>query len=438
MAVEYRKNRKRWGYRFYLHGQCSSRYAWDTKTEAKKAEQEAQVEARKNPGLQPTALLTASGAYLIASAERGRSKWRIDGLNYTFKAHIIPHFGEAALIIDITPQNVKDFITALKRKKLKNKTVKNIITDLRALFNWAMEPLEDGGPGLANRNPVTKKVAKLIGNTRAVKAPINPRWFDIAAASIENKLDKAWFDVTRYLGMRKDESNRLQWSDIDWRAGKVRIPGTKTDEAEQWLPVAPVALKTLRELYEAEGRDLNSLYVFPGRSPQTKGKKIYSRRKLFERIQRVTAIRKYMRQHPELSYQQTLEACSKEKFKGGIHLAPKDLRDFFCTEIAAKSDDANVAMRLMRHTSLATTTKYMRTVEGRMRDAVENLGCDSGCDSMAATGHEMLQLAKLGIAPEAAKRLINAGLFKGKFGGGEWSRTTDAADMSRVLSDEDY
>jgi hypothetical protein len=29
--------------------------------------------------------------------------------------------------------------------------------------------------------------------------------------------------------------------------------------------------------------------------------------------------------------------------------------------------------------------------------------------------------------------LINAGLFKGKFGGGEWSRTTDAADMSRVL-----
>ena len=55
------------------------------------------------------------------------------------------------------------------------------------------------------------------------------------------------------------------------------------------------------------------------------------------------------------------------------HLAPKDLRDFFCTEIAAKSDDANAAMRLMRHTSLATTTKNMRTVETRMREAVEIL-----------------------------------------------------------------
>jgi hypothetical protein len=34
---------------------------------------------------------------------------------------------------------------------------------------------------------------------------------------------------------------------------------------------------------------------------------------------------------------------------------------------------------------------------------------------------------------ELSKLLINEQDFKGKFGGGEWSRTTDAADMSRVL-----
>ncbi len=67
---------------------------------------------------------------------------------------------------------------------------------------------------------------------------------------------------------------------------------------------------------------------------------------MFERIQQVTAIKKHLRQHPELTYQQALEATRKDGFKGGIHLAPKDLRDFFCTEIAAKSDDANAAMRL--------------------------------------------------------------------------------------------
>jgi integrase len=204
------------------------------------------TEADKSRALQPTAMATASGAYMIASAERGRSAWRIDGLNYTFKAHVVPYFGEATPITDITPQMVENFISSLKRKGLKNKTVKNIIMDVRAMFNWATEE----GANLCSRNPVTKEVAKLISNTRVAKAPINRRWFDIAAQAIENKLERAWFDVTRYLGMRKDESNRLQWSDINWNAGKVRIPGTKTDEAEQWLAVAPVALKTLRELYE--------------------------------------------------------------------------------------------------------------------------------------------------------------------------------------------
>ena len=135
-------------------------------------------------------------------------------------------------------------------------------------------------------------------------------------------------------------------------------------------------LSALRELYESENRNSSSLCVFPGRSAQTKGKKIYSRRRIFERIRKVTAIKKYLRQHPEVTL--AVEACKKEGFKGAIHLAPKDLRDYFCTEIAANSDDANVAMRLMRHTSLATTTKYMRTVEERMRHAVENLGGDSG------------------------------------------------------------
>jgi hypothetical protein len=45
-----------------------------------------------------------------------------------------------------------------------------------------------------------------------------------------------------------------------------------------------------------------------------------------------------------------------------------------------RSNDPNVAMPLMRDTSLATTTKYMRVVEERMRDAVENLGGGFGGD----------------------------------------------------------
>jgi hypothetical protein len=116
MSVEYREDRGKWGYRFYQHGQCFKKYAWETKTEAKEAERQARVDAKNSPVLQPAALVTASGAYLIASAEAGRSQWRINGLSYTFEAHIVPHFGEATLISDITPKMVENFIVVLKRK----------------------------------------------------------------------------------------------------------------------------------------------------------------------------------------------------------------------------------------------------------------------------------------------------------------------------------
>ena len=87
----------------------------------------------------------------------------------------------------------------------------------------------------------------------------------------------------------------------------------------------------------------------------------------------------------------------------------------------------------MRHTSLATTTKYMRTVEERMRQAVANLGGDSGGDSVAANGLKTSDLAKLEEMRRIAKMLESYGFLREKTGGGGRSRTADAADMSRVL-----
>ena len=66
--------------------------------------------------------------------------------------------------------------------------------------------------------------------------------------------------------MRKDECNRLQWSDINWKLAEIRIPGTKTEESDSWLPLGDVALNTLRELYESKQRDPACLWVFPGGS----------------------------------------------------------------------------------------------------------------------------------------------------------------------------
>jgi integrase len=433
MSVEYREDRGKWGYRFYLHGKCFKRYAWDTKTEARKAEREARVELEKHPPLPPTALASIVAAYLVDSAEDGRSMWRLDGLRYSYKKYILPHFGEAKPVGDITPDDVKKLIRALKQKGLKGKTIWHVIVNLRSVLNWAMKPHGKEKRQFLRQNPVDDADLSLIGSTKSVKPSLDPGTVDKAAGLIENKQDRAWFDVTRFTGMRKDECNRLQWTDINWKLAEIHIPGTKTEESDNWLPLGDVALNTLRELHESKDRDPACLWVFPGRSYQTKGKKIYSRRRMFEGITKRSALKRYLQKNPGVSVKDALQAVRKEKYQGGIHLKPKDLRDYFGTEIAAKTDDPTVVMKLLRHTSLTTTTKYMRAVKDRMREAVNSLGAVSGGDSDRLQRHKTAQNDISRKMAELANLLINQRNSFGKFGGGGQTRTVDSADMSRVL-----
>jgi integrase len=428
MAVEYRKERGKWGYRFYLHGECFKRYAWDTKTEARQAEREARVELEKHPPLPPTALASIIAAYLLDSAENGRSMWRLDGLRYSYQKHILPHFGEAKPVADITADDVNKLIRGLKQKGLKGKTIWHVIVNLKSALNWATKKPHH----FLRENPVSGADLSLIGSTKSVKPSLDPRRVDRAAGFIENKHDRAWFDVTRFTGMRKDECNRLQWTDINWRLAEIHIPGTKTEESDNWLPLGDVVLNTLRELYESKDRDPACPWVFPGRSYQTKGRKIYSRRRMFEHIKKRSALKRYMQKNPGVSAKDALKAVGNEKYQGGIHLKPKDLRDYFGTEIAAKTDDPTVVMKLLRHTSLTTTTKYMRAVKNRMREAVNSLGAVSGGDSDRLQQHKTVQNDISRKMAELSKLLINQRNFENFSGGGGRSRTYDAADMSRV------
>src|SRR5262249_16232932 len=107
---------------------------------------------------------------------------------------------------------------------------------------------------------------------------------------------------------------------------------------------------------------------FPGRSFQTKGKKIYSRAKLFEKITRLTSLQAHMSKNPDASPSLKLwKKLKAEGYPGGVRLKPKDLRDYFASEVASQVNDPSVVMKLLRHTNLTTTTKYLRVVEERMQ-----------------------------------------------------------------------
>jgi hypothetical protein len=144
-------------------------------------------------------------------------------------------------------------------------------------------------------------------------------------------------------------------------------------------------------------------FVFPGESARTKGKKIYSRARMLKSL--------------------------REK---GYHVTVKDLRDYFINEVASKIDDPAVIMKLARHKSLVTTTKYLRTVKNQMQEAVRQLVVTSGCESSPIQGGDN-SLKERESEKEASPDFSGSERSnEEKNGGGEWSRTTDAADMSRV------
>jgi integrase len=391
MAAERKRKKGTWGYRFSQAGRCYKSYGFPTRAEAKEAEIQFRASLKDNPPLPPTALINVVSAYLIDSVERGHSEWRVEGLRLSLRKHVLPYFGDAKLITDIEFEEIEKLVIKLKRSGgLKPKSIWHVVANLRSTLNFAI------AKKLLRENPIdrftSRKLKEIVGSTRSVKAPMDMAAFDKAAESIKNPVDRAWFDVARFTGMRKDECNRLQWKDINFKMAMIHYPGTKTEDSDAWLPLAPVALRTLEELRKQS--DLGCPWVSPGRSYQTKGKKVYSRCYMFERIEKRT----------------------------GIHLKPKDLRDYFATQVSSLVSDPTVVMKLLRHTNMKTTTGYLRTVDNRMRNAVQNLGASAGGESggkkppQTAPNDIQVQMARL------ANLLKNQGLYGTDSKSSTWPR----------------
>jgi integrase len=379
MPTEYRRDREKWGFRFYLHGKTWKKYAWNTEREARDAEAKLRTELLEKPPIATDSLGNVAAAYLIHSAEEGRSRWRIDALRYNLNAFVLPFFKPETPMSAITEIDVESFIRHHRRRGVKNVTVWHYVKDIRALFNWAMKKPHK----YCRVNPVMDADLDPIRKRKAVKPPLNPRDFERAFAVL-NQYEKAWWKTMECLGLRMDECNRLLRTDPDFETGMIHIPGTKSAESECYLPMSPALQAELRAYLETRADD--SPYLFPGRGARTKGKKIYSRRRLFEKIRRVTAYNAYVEKNPASRPMKAWKELKAHGYPGGVKLSAKELRDFFATQVSAEVSDPTVVKDLMRHTSLNTTSLYTRKVKERMERAVANLGRSPGGKSGPDSG----------------------------------------------------
>ncbi len=415
MAVDYRSDRDKWGFQKFYRGRRWKRYQWDTEAEAQKAYDlflRTEFEAAKR--IPQNCLVNVVNDYLIASQET-KSRWRVSGLSYTFMSIVVPHFGPTTPIAEIDTSAMERFFREAKRPRaitmldvqavnetdhsliichgreklriakdeilpesevkakgdkgalrylrqpVKPATLWHYFIDLRALFNYALKC--PGGP-LVESNPCDSVNRDFFKGRKVVKPPLNPDDVDRAAETLPFH-DRIYFDHLRFTGARKDEGNRTEWKHLfldKLDDALCILPGTKTEES---LEILPITRRHAENLLKWRELCPSKVWVFPSCAPHSKnyGAKTYGRQRMFRRIEKET----------------------------GIKLAPKDLRDYFCNEVAAHTDDPIVLMNLMRHKSLTTTTKYTRRVLNRMREAVENVGAKIGGEKRVSSGIEMSQ-----------------------------------------------
>lgn len=338
MSIESREgaNGKRYRFKVYRHGRTFKGHWRGSVAEAKADENEY----RKTIDVPPCSLAGCAADYLLETGAR-RSQNRFEGLRYNFARFILPFFGAKTLLAEVTSERVEDFISFHKarvietkagKKELKNITIWHYVKDLKALCNWAITK------GRLVENPVARADLSAIRKRRTIKPPLNMQAIDKGIATISGR-NRLYCDVLRFMGLRRDEGNRVQVRDvIDYGSEMwLMVRGKKTDASEAVLPIPPVLWPAFRDAVGGLAPDAHPL--------STNCVYIYSRRKLFERI----------------------------SLAAGVKVTPKDLRDYF----ASICSDPVVASQMLRHTGLNTTAVYIRQVRERMRRGVEGLGANS-------------------------------------------------------------
>jgi integrase len=169
-------------------------------------------------------------------------------------AVLIPHLGDfRATDLATNPEPIKQMI---RSRKVTQKTIRNELTPLRAVFDIALND------NIVERNPMDKiKVKLLVPRSQVSKPEPDP----YSAHEIQQLLTacqqhkpkwKPYWQFVFFSGVRPSEGYALKWTKIDWKKQTALIDAatverkekeTKTKSSTRQLPLLPMALQALTE-----------------------------------------------------------------------------------------------------------------------------------------------------------------------------------------------
>lgn len=182
----------------------------------------------------------------MQSSRRRLEKSTLRDYHSAVEFHLKPEFGDKR-IIDVTATNIKMWIGGLT---ISAKRINNILIPLRTVFEDAYSD------GVIDKNPVSR-VKNLTVRTEEPQPFTKDEIDRILKELPEQGVNLIQFAV--WTGLRTSELIALEWGDIDWKAGFVRVrratvnkntkqPKTKAGERNVMLfPPALDALKSQKK-----------------------------------------------------------------------------------------------------------------------------------------------------------------------------------------------
>ncbi len=243
-------------YDFRLNGKRYTSRLFDARRECRAAEQSKRAELRR-PRSQPTDITfyalclecldyaqawNAPRVYLNKKATLGKVL-RMTGWTHTAAA-------------DITRADCESYLMALQAENLKASTINDHRKTIRGVFQFGLDR------ELLAENPCSK-VAKMPQQRRADL--YIPTAVEVKAVILAAPLQrKSRYMLQAALAARPGEVDNLEWTDVDFKRGEVRLWTRKTSGGHEKSRMVPMNETARALLLDAQGkRSDGSPYVYP-------------------------------------------------------------------------------------------------------------------------------------------------------------------------------
>lgn len=134
-----------------------------------------------------------------------------------YKNYVKVHLAEFKRKIakDIKKRDIENLILEIKNKGVTNKTVNGVMTFIQAVFNYGVEA------GYLKENPVGK--IKKLPQVKPTICSLNEEQMQMFLKLAKQSRFYAFFATAIYTGMRRGELLGLEWSDIDFKKGTIKV-----------------------------------------------------------------------------------------------------------------------------------------------------------------------------------------------------------------------